>query len=514
MAFVYVPCRGDFHVEAKGSWMCRDGTTGAILPLAGARVELMDSDCDGSEICDDLMGTTHVNDDGTFLVAGDGGDPFNGKPDVYVRVVFNDDQGVRLTDELNRDRGANTPEHDHNDFEGSIDFGTWTTGLNTAPGEGTKCATWIRARQAFRNFISLTGSNPPAGHYDVEYWSGVFAGTPWTNTDTTHWPTHFQTGQVNEHEFGHSVRHAFDGDGAHFAGDAFKFRYARNHELCDSKHLLDIQSVREAFAFNEGWAEFWEGAIGGCNATRNMTVEGDVAAALGDLSSCRGVTKAAMTKVLQANPEAIHSFGDFKNFFDRQFPGACTGMTGSSLTVQNLGARFLSLTVRQRSAQQAVAALSRDIETRTSELRKAVQEAASAGSVCTGIDCEAIFQKLVRPAFLKGSIRAQQLARDRLRTELNEGNIYQGLNDGTFFSRFKEIDGSYQGKLVQIQSDALQEAIRAAMVLVGRSPAAAPLLDRLRIASRKLMSTDSTTMPTRFAIEPVLPWDAPRQTRR
>jgi hypothetical protein len=106
------------------------GSDNSTQPLAGARIEMWDSDCDGSTICDDFMGSSRINADGTFSVTGTGGDPFSG-PDVYLRVVYNDDAGVRLTDELNDDRSVDTPEHDHNNVGGgTIDFGAWTIGLD------------------------------------------------------------------------------------------------------------------------------------------------------------------------------------------------------------------------------------------------------------------------------------------------------------------------------------------------------------------------------------------------
>jgi hypothetical protein len=73
----------DATVTAVGSVFCFDGAigaTGAEIPLVGARVELMDSDCDGSQICDDEMNSTstYVDVNGTFTVMGKGGDPLGG----------------------------------------------------------------------------------------------------------------------------------------------------------------------------------------------------------------------------------------------------------------------------------------------------------------------------------------------------------------------------------------------------------------------------------------------------
>jgi hypothetical protein len=80
----------NYTVTGTGSAFCHDGTNNSIVPLAGARVQLMDSDCDGSTICDDVMGESHIAADGSFTVTGSGGDPGDyswSRPDVYIRVV-------------------------------------------------------------------------------------------------------------------------------------------------------------------------------------------------------------------------------------------------------------------------------------------------------------------------------------------------------------------------------------------------------------------------------------------
>ncbi len=223
----------DFTVTAIGSFFCYDGSTNTTVPLAGARVLLMDSDCDGSTVCDDLMGSGHIEADGSFRVTGHGGDPGDwswSRPDVYLQVVYNDDQGVRETDELDWDRSTVTPQHDHdNTTDGStVDFGSWTAGTGVNIGEGTRCGVWLAGRRAFQNYVAMMGENPPAGHWDIEYWSAIWAGTPWTSDNTTHWPIHYNSFAAT-HEFGHSVRHAADGDRNHFNWDVTRFRYARNH---------------------------------------------------------------------------------------------------------------------------------------------------------------------------------------------------------------------------------------------------------------------------------------------
>jgi hypothetical protein len=449
----------DFSVTARGSWFCVDGTTGRTLPLVGARVELMDSDCDGSEICDDVMGVSYVQPDGTFEIAGKGGDPGSfswSKPDPYVRVLFTDDKGVRLTDELDHVRGANTPEHDHDNSEGLIDFGRWTTGLNRPLGESTKCGTFLAAKRAYDGYHSLVGAEPPAGHYDVEYWSAVFTGTPWTNVDTTHWPTHFPTGSVNEHEFGHSVRHAFDGDSNHFVWDATRFRYARFHEYCDSKHLAETHPNKEGFAFNEGWAEFWEGSRGSCGPNpADMEIEGNVANALFHLSQCAGVGKAGMTAVLKSAPGSIHSFGEFESKLRSSFPGC--GLASSASPLEVATPAVLSHEVLLAAARTEVERLDAAIVALRAELKSASGKKLPCDVTD---DCWKAIQVRVRPPILKARIAAATLMKDHVTRSLSPAwseSLNAALKREDLSSFLAPLRRSFDQKLAAIDRQAFAD---------------------------------------------------------
>jgi Transthyretin-like family len=146
----------DATVKAVGSVFCR------AVPLERARVELMDSDCHGGEACDDVLKTARVDAQGNFEVSGRGGDGSGpgGDPDVYIRIAFNDDMGVRMTDEANVTRSVSTPQHDHdNTPEGTtIDFGRITVGGSAGAGDTPRCAI----------FLAPTASGRPSGHPGVE----------------------------------------------------------------------------------------------------------------------------------------------------------------------------------------------------------------------------------------------------------------------------------------------------------------------------------------------------------
>ena len=396
----------DKTVTATGYAFCFDGTSGKTLPLEGARVELMDSDCDGSEICDDVMGTSHVNADGSFSVTGVGGDPgwIGSDPDVYVRFAYNDDKGVRLTDEADVTRSWNMPEHDHDNFGGgTIDFGAWTTGLGVGPGEGTRCGVWLAAHKAYQAYIAeMGGAEPPAGHLDVEYWSAIFAGTPWTNVDTIHWPIHFGSGALI-HEFGHSVRHAADGSAAHFTYDVGRFAYARTHAPCSdngNRNGGESDESLRGYAFNEGWAEYWEGQ--GCpdNATPAEFREGAIASHLRRLQTANGKTRKDMVAVLLANPGQIHSLPEYEGRFAAMYGVA---VSRSPLTTAKAPIQRAAITLAQRS--RAVEAGAAEIGARLDQIRVRLAETRKPAvkrpeRPCRV--CEATFKQVVGPELLAG----------------------------------------------------------------------------------------------------------------
>lgn len=335
LIFLIVPLQSnanDYTVTVRGHVFGVDPSRSTVrFPLVGLKIELVDSDADGSQLFDDVMGTAIVNTDGSFVVTGKGGDPGSyswSKPDVYIRFVYNYKDKVRLTDELNRTRYTNTPEHDHDNFEGSLDIGTWTIGLDVGTGEGSMCGIWYQVCRAWDEYVAIMGEEPKPGFCDIEYWSAIFDGTPWTNDNTIHWPTHY-TSRAAAHEFGHIIRHSFDGDRNHFNWDVTRFRYARYHSPCAddcNNWSTESSKIREAFAFNEGWAEFWSREYV-CAQKYSYECEGGVATILKDielnLTNAGKQARKTMCQVLKNNPGSIHSIRDFINKLNAM-PGVAT----------------------------------------------------------------------------------------------------------------------------------------------------------------------------------------------
>ncbi len=509
VVLVASPAFADETITAIGSVHCFDGTTGAVRPLEGIRVELVDSDCDGSQICDDVMGMSTAGVGGTFKVTGSGGDPFGGKPDVYLRFVYNDDQGVRLTDELDHTRSFSTPEHDHDNVgSGVIDFGAWTTGVGAASGEGTRCGVWRATRAAYHGYANEVGAEAPAGHLDVLYWSAIWAGTPWTNTDTIHWPIHYETGAA-PHEFGHSIRHAADGDGAHFTNDVTRFRYARTHSACAADANAQSGESRDSvrgFGFNEGWAEYWEGATGGCPGTADDAIEGDIARALRALQTSSSLSRRDMVRVLIDNPGAIHNLDEFKSAMASRL-----GVAVSSLRTEGAGAAAASAYVRELSAEQIRATLGRqlaEVRTLIEEQRAAAREAARRNEInrrqtCTGADCEAIFRSTVAPALLEAEARSLEALAVRLEQALASARpLSAEIAGGAFDSWLREYRSALDTELRR----AMQEGVARAQAAFARlgprlSHFADPFAAELAEAGRRL----DASRPAKDDREPGLP---------
>lgn len=504
----------DHTVTAVGSFSCYDGSRDITFPLAGARIEMWNSNCDGSTLCDDKMGESHIADDGTFSVTGRGGDLFSG-PDVYLRVVYNDDAGVRLTDELNRDRWVDTPEHDHdNRADETIDFGAWLIGNDVGKGNASQCGVWHFAREAYRQYISITSKTPPAGHYDIEYWSAIWAGTPWTNTDTTHWPIHYSTA-AQPHEFAHTVRHAADGDASHFTGDATRFRYARNHSICDANSNrigTDTHAMDLAFGFNEGWAEFWEGSTNGCwAATIDPASEGNNAYALNVLSSQPSVGKAKMVDVLLAHPGEIHSLDDFMAFL-----APAVGVSSSALveTVRNT-ARPSEVATRPygntfekqvKDVRAQIAIATRLLADRRSALIRA-EQAARRIRTCVKVACEAAFWKVASVPILRAEGVVNALAIERLKQSITpafQRQLSQEFERGQYDRFVAASRLADQRKAASLLMDGLKQAIVNTGPLVERSSDAAAMAIHLKRRLVALQREVDTRNPLPSGVAPNL----------
>jgi hypothetical protein len=461
----------DEHVTAHGYWHCWDSSVqpgGQVVPLEGARVELVDSDCRGSEICDDVMGTSHVQADGSYWVEGSGGDPgiWWTEPDVYVRVVFTDDEGVREADDIDITRSASTPQHDHDNVKGDIDFGGMVTGLGVDIGDGNKCGVWLAARRAYRAYIQTVGSAPPAGYYDITYYSALYGISPWTDRDTTHWPTHFPLNPffpnppsrtyAIDHEFGHTLRHAADGDRNHFNWDSTRFRYGREHYYCESGVLEERDEDREGAAFNEGWAEYWAGLSEPCNNPLNFQVEGDIAAALSLLATCPGVGRAGLMRVLINNSYAIHSYGEFRSKYNAMYP---TCVVDTDVVSAHAAQIVKRPDITRLASQVSSSALGE--RSRLLDLEMSRVNTQGAGQTCkSDKDCSAAADRLIHLAMLKAAMTL---------TDFEKKQLTQSKADGANACRDCELQRRRHDRFVAVR-DAYAAAFEASLSSIDKLP--------------------------------------------
>jgi hypothetical protein len=189
------------------------------------------------------------------------------------------------------------------------------------------CELWRLGTVVLEDYHQAAGRSPPAKKLRIKRWSGVWDGTPYTFYEyvvlTTNFPLKApHRDEANRrstlfHEFGHSIRHVADGDEVHWNWDNFRWAYARFHSGCE---VFNTQ-----YAFNEGWANFWEDGrvftLAACNTVTSGFLDWNedlIGKRLLELSGALctpadpGTCRRRMVEVLEKNPGAIHSLWDFE----------------------------------------------------------------------------------------------------------------------------------------------------------------------------------------------------------
>lgn len=308
-------------VHAVGRLVHRD-ENGAKKPLRRVQVKLMDEDFGPR---DQTMARGFTDDDGRFDLTGSGAD--SGcigagckRPDPYVEFILEEDHRIDVRDPLGNSARQHTATRP--DTCGEINFHTqeWS-------GAELDAILYAHGQAAYDNFTRLTGDARVPGNdglVGIEYPTVLIWNTPYTTWNTIHWQWHGEgKSQLSalDHEFGHRLRHAADGDTDHFNWDATRFRYLRNHSLGDI--------TNEGFAFNEGWAAYHKSLLhpGVVSTTWSSpagdNVEGDVASQLLRLANrCGGFARLWAT-MKGAGHNSFHSIDEFRAEFMKRNP-SCT----------------------------------------------------------------------------------------------------------------------------------------------------------------------------------------------
>ena len=448
-----VPASAAINFTIDGSWFCNN--RGVTRPVAGARVEYWRRVSSIVNWFDQEITATHTNSNGQYSQAFSS----SGQDDFYARLSLNDDQGARLHNwwtgsswTIDTGTGSNISGTIHNDLVISRDNGSGTP----------RCAIWLGAHNAYREYVASVGAAPPDSNYDISIESTIFP-TPFTTLETTHWPDGYTTMggglnsayAVNFHEFAHSVRHSFDGNFAHFLFDAVHFGYPRTHDPCSKTNL--------GFAFNEGWAEFWASDWGATppaapscgTSTSDMEVEGNVAAALYGLSQCRGVGRAGMVGVLQRNPAGltgrIHSFAEFMSSANIGLRQCVLPVVEPGPVIDHNVGEEVPLSVPQRAAAtRAQIGFQSQVTDSLIRSHQAAVAAASLARPChTVTACRALFQVVTAPPLLAGQIDQSRQVTARLQKDLAQ------LSDGGETGDINQQVGDHQdsGDLEQVSDD-------------------------------------------------------------
>jgi hypothetical protein len=388
----------------KGTFLCDD--RGHIDPLGGMNVELWERgspDFMPVEIVGHRVDQSFTDASGNFsLTTEDNNDNY------FVRMALRDAHGVHLRDFWGINDWSVDSEQKRNDVTvrdyGNIVFST--------PGQSHKCAIWNGVHKANERFRAEIGTDPPSHGVELEA-DAVTAGVPFTPGTSILWPGGFPVGysgggddSITRHEYGHVIRHGYDGDFGHFLGDVATYNYLQNHETCNH--------TNGGFAFNEGWAEFWAEDFSpapDCGRPGDMETEGDVAAALQELmENCAGGQRKVMVEVLQRNPGTIHSFDQFKAALGCPIPKLIPVTVVRTEIAPPAPPSPISAADRAAIARREVGAGSKIIGSLTKRMKLAEHRADNVPS-CDKAPCKAALKTATKPAVLRFEIDLAKVQR-------------------------------------------------------------------------------------------------------
>ncbi len=390
----------------RGAFACADGK-----PLAGARVELWQQHVRWLPRLPPnyvLRNVTRADDNGAwgFTVRGD-------ETNWVVRVVL-----------VGEDAAIQDWPWPWNFFAETLrsqndrplrDYGTQAI-------PGYQCDLYTAFTAAGREYRTSVGSAPPQGATLVRAGAPT-AGVPFAPYDEVWWPTgrppiDSSGSSTAQHEFAHVFRHIFDGDRLHFFADAAAFWYLRNHKA------ESCETTNSAFAFNEGWAEFWAGKVMAyCTDRTTGLIERNVAAKLKELQETCALPRARMVQVLIQNPRGIHSIADYERALNCTPPVRRLGRAKPRKPVGDL--------LRERRAvltegRRLVASLGRSV-VRLDRDRRAAERLEGRPVPCPAQPCEDRLARRLAPVLLAGQVEQARALRRRFAFLADRGAVRELL---------------------------------------------------------------------------------------
>jgi len=428
-----------------GQFQCDD--RGVVTPLAGMNVELwgrgspdfLPVEWVGYRVAQGFTGA-----DGSFAMRTHDNDD-----NYFVRMALRDAHGVHLRDFWGiNDWSVDTAQRRNNvrtqDYGGMV-FST--------PGQSHKCAIWAGVHSAYERYRAEIGAGLPSNGVELQA-DAVTAGVPFTPGTSILWPGGFPVGyggggddSITRHEFGHVIRHGFDGDFGHFLGDVIAHNYLQNHEPCNH--------TSPGFAFNEGWAEFWAEDFAPApdyGRPGDMETEGNVAAALQELMvNCAGGQRKPMVETLQRNPGTIHSSAEFRDRLGCPIPRLFPVFVIAAKTAP--AAPIVPATLRADVARDEVTATAKRLKGLNKSLDLALDRAEDPPA-CKKEPCKTALKTLTRPPAIEFEIKLAKI-------QLNAAAQYDTAYEQTQLAG-GSIEKLLEGKAKRERADG-KKAIRAAL---------------------------------------------------
>jgi hypothetical protein len=440
----------------RGQFLCDD--RGTVEPLGGMTVQLWKRGWDWLpvEISGGRVDEGFTKADGTFRLTSTPDDD-----NYFVRMALRDGHGVRLKDFW----GINDWSIDIAQMRNDRPIRDYGGQRFSTPGQSHKCAIWAGVHNAYEEYRTEVGSELPTRGVLIEA-DAVTAGVPLAPHTSIWWPGGFPVGyggggddSITRHEFGHVIRHGFDGDLGHFLGDVVTHNYLQTHEVCNHTGF--------GFAFNEGWAEYWARDFApapDCGRPGDMETEGNVAAALQDLENkCAPDQRRLLVETLRANPGVIHSFEDFRVRFGCPAPPpvvpAPVVAKAATATIRPFSylRRLAGAAAEARATNKAIDALQR-------KLKAAVNLADQAPAKCSKPQCLALLRTLTRPAGLEMELELARLHLDSVNDfdSKREQKKLEGTKLAKLIKAHKKEEARERRATVRIAIEATDEVLAAA----------------------------------------------------
>lgn len=525
----------------KGSFF--SNYLGVIVPVSGAIVEIYR---DVAWQVDQHVWSVRTDRDGNFeaRLSADEEDTY------YAKLRLNDGEGVYLRDWWTSEIKDFNSVNRGSNRDPVIDLGA--TVISRDDGASTpKTLIWQGGRAAFQEFIEATGTPPPTGDYEIVI-QNTASGMVWTARSTTNWEDTWRTGgkpqrpgdpffneyfsqfknyRTNFHEFGHALRHTVDGDQPHFMGDAARWTYARGHTLCGSNAGY-VET--EAYAFNEGWAEYWSGftredILAACPTIdiTDMTIEGavvyDLVYLADTLRNCLPVApllgkaatmkkRQAMFSVLNRGDNIMHSQGEFRSNYQQQFPQCGILPPGVKVLIQPSAvtpvlyathpdrARFMEAVSHLISSQEAISAqLKRELSdypsksgrTSTSNTQPASKSTSRTGKklrVHTGSLSDTSTVRLLISVILKGKLEVSQRLTKMFKKRLYMGadTLPEKMYSAENIERMSRETNVFSEAVKKVTMRTMQECVKVIRSARGNKKDAASTDDLLLYFERKV----------------------------